>query len=437
MNPSVQNLNQQMMFGYPSSGGRGMIIPSVKTIPNEPMGYGMGGNNVYMDWPILSPIGFNNGRYGGMIVGPNNLIYAFPYRGAPIECAKIDPTTNTLTRFLIGFSYPTGTSSTRKFIKTQNNTAIGVPAFGTRILEFDFVTETFSSYPTVYGTTGNNAFIGGVLAQNGKIYCPPFNGTVIQVIDPVSRFTYSIGSFTSGGSKWAGTILAPNGKIYCIPFSESRIMVIDPNTDTFYYLRYDITALSKYNNVGNTTQMYYSATLAYDGKIYCHPYGASVAIVIDPETETIEPILSYYGNYSFGGKPSERIITSGTEFFGSGILGTNGKIYIQEITFNTPLAISSARIREFDPYTRTYASVAIPSKINVTLSNAVQTPNSYAGAVISPDGRLYYAAAGSNYFATINGLPPAVPEMYTLPKDLSQLPTSLYNLHSNGTGAIY
>lgn len=440
MNPSVQNLNQQMMFGSPFSGVGRMAIPSVKNIPNEPMGYGMGGNSVYMDWPVLSPIAFANGRYGGMVVGPNGLIYVFPYKASPVECAKIDPISNILTRFLIGFTYPTGTSSTRKFIKTQVNTAVGVPAFGTKIIEFDFTTETLSSFGTVLGTAGNQAFLGGVLAQNGKIYCPPSNGTVILIIDPVSKTTSSIGSFAGTAIKWVGTVLAPNGKIYCIPHNESRIMVIDPNTDTFYFLRYDIPSLCKYyNGFGATTQLFWTATLAYDGKIYCHPYGASVGLVLDPETETIEPLQSYFGSIFLNSKPfsSDRIISSGVEYYGSGILGTNGKMYVQQYQFNAPLTVAASRIREFDPYTRTLSSVAIPSKINITLSNAGAIPSSYGGAIVSPDGRLYYSAAGSNYFATINGLPPAVPEMYTLPTDLRQLPTSLYNMHSNGTSAIF
>jgi hypothetical protein len=53
---------------------------------------------------------------------------------------------------------------------------------------------------------------------------------------------------------------------------------------------------------------------------------------------------------------------------------------------------------------------------------------------MAPNGKIYFSPAGSNFFAVVNGLPPAVPEMWQLPKDLSKMSTSLFNYHFNGTG---
>ena len=73
--------------------------------------------------------------------------------------------------------------------------------------------------------SGDNKWLGGVLAPNGKIYGMPGNSTQILEIDPVNQTTSLFGSF-SGDNKWLGGVLAPNGKIYGIPFYSTQVLEI-------------------------------------------------------------------------------------------------------------------------------------------------------------------------------------------------------------------
>ena len=74
-------------------------------------------------------------------------------------------------------------------------------------------------------STSQNAWYGGVLAPNGKIYGIPRNSTQVLEIDPINQTTNLFGSL-SGNFKWIGGVLAPNGKIYGIPFDSTQVLEI-------------------------------------------------------------------------------------------------------------------------------------------------------------------------------------------------------------------
>jgi hypothetical protein len=419
MNPSVQYFNKPMMYGGPFSVNANMVNRSHITIPGEPMGFNTPGNMISMEF-IPSPIGFNNGRYGGIVTANNGFIYMTSNNGSGVfQILKINPTTDIITTVYSG-PLPTGFSGGRRMMVTTTGTFITVPSFSTSIGEFDPITETFSSFGT--NAPVSNKSWGGVIAPNGKIYFPPLAGTSIQVVDVINRTTYTFGSF-GGGFKWGAPILAPNGKIYCPPFSDNRVLVIDPQDDTFYFLKDDITNLASAKpGVLLGSFKYYNGTLSYDGKIYCTGYGALNTLVIDPESDTCSSFNPINGNLV------------GNIFPTSGILGTNGKIY-STYRDNNGVQINNIRIREFDPYTRTYSSIGIPEELSqkgIIISLSAAVPNGYGGAAIAPNGKIYFSPAGINFIAVVNGLPPATPEMWQVPKDISKISTSLFNYHSNG-----
>ena len=78
------------------------------------------------------------------------------------------------------------------------------------------------STSTITGLTGTVKWAGGVLAPNGKIYCIPYDSTVVAIIDPVLNTvdTTSITGLSTASGKWSSGVLAPNGKIYCIPYDQ-------------------------------------------------------------------------------------------------------------------------------------------------------------------------------------------------------------------------
>jgi hypothetical protein len=112
-------------------------------------------------------------------------------------------------------------------------------------------TSTFGSF----GTTTAPKWTGGVLAPNGKIYCPPtLDATSILVIDPTNDTTTTFGSLNK---VWAGGVLAPNGKIYFIPSYplSTTVLLVDPTTNTV-------------SSFGSLSGYWESSVLASNGKIY-------------------------------------------------------------------------------------------------------------------------------------------------------------------------
>ena len=63
-----------------------------------------------------------------------------------------------------------------------------------------------------------DAFAGGVLLPNGKVFCVPYSITTAAIYDPVTetvaipaeKYPEWIGSFEGG-------VLMPNGKVFCVP----------------------------------------------------------------------------------------------------------------------------------------------------------------------------------------------------------------------------
>ena len=77
-----------------------------------------------------------------------------------------------------------------------------------------------------YNTT--EKFVGGVLSQNGKIYCIPYNKTDVVVVDPtVTPATSTFFGSLTGAAKWYGGVLAPNGCVYGIPYNSTSILKIN------------------------------------------------------------------------------------------------------------------------------------------------------------------------------------------------------------------
>lgn len=80
----------------------------------------------------------------------------------------------------------------------------------------------------------------GVLAADGRIYCPPNHAAGVLCIDPMSGRTDVIMSgpeipLTDG--KWVSCALAADGKIYCAPCHFSRVLCIDPVAGTAYQVQ--------------------------------------------------------------------------------------------------------------------------------------------------------------------------------------------------------
>lgn len=257
----------------------------------------------------------------------------------------------------------------------------------------------------------NNKWSQPVMAENGKIYCPPYNHSQILVIDPATDGLSLAGSFTTVGLKWQNGVLAPNGKIYCparrITGTLGLVLKIDPDTDTgttlgaaiplqtgtnkygsgslapngyiyapqldgSYILKIDPTTdtWSEFDSGQPTSILrYFSSVLAPNGKIYCIPTTAGTVQVIDPDTDTV----STFGSFST------------TNQYFSGVLAPNGKIYCPNYTVGAPILV-------IDTNNDTV------SFINTPATNTGQS----SGAVLAHNGKIYTIPFSATYINEID-----------------------------------
>ena len=240
-------------------------------------------------------------------------------------------------------------------VLAQNGKIYCMPGGSKTIGVIDTNTNTFSE-PITTNITVIYSYTGGVLAPNGKIYCIPDSATNVGVIDPVAN-TFTTFGTAPGGTAYNGGVLAPNGLIYCIPCSATSIGIIDPVAGTFST---SVFPTGTVTGTGAGSFAYNAGVLGPNGNIYCIPRRATNIGLINPIT----------GKFTtFGTTPG------GNAFIG-GVLAPNGKIYC--IPFN------ATSVGVIDTTTNTYTTFG-----SVT--------NNFAGGVLGPNGNIYCMPYSSPY----------------------------------------
>jgi len=168
-------------------------------------------------------------------------------------------------------------------VLTNNGYIYCIPFNSDNVLLIDTKTNIGSKYDglcNINDVSENNKWSGGVFAPNGLIYCIPFNSPNVLVIDTNTN-TYDINIYYMkgyfGDRKWAGGILAPNGKIYCVPFDSENILVIDTKENIGYDEIIGLTGFGKMKG------KWIGGILGPDGNIYCIPNKHKNILVIDTE----------------------------------------------------------------------------------------------------------------------------------------------------------
>ena len=209
--------------------------------------------------------------------------------------------------------------------------------------------------PTNMGASlpGSISWVGGVLAQNGKIYGVPYNATSILEINPLAGKATNFGSF-AGTNKWAGGVLAPNGKIYCAPYTASTFLVIDPTTTP--------PTATTFGTVAGTAAKWWGGALAPNGKIYFVPRSDTRVLILDPADSNPATAITY--------------ITGAGAGWVSGVLAPDGNIYGVPYGSGSVLKIN----------TTTNGTSLIGSGLTV---------NGWQGGALAPDGKIYCAPAAA------------------------------------------
>lgn len=246
-----------------------------------------------------------------------------------------------------------------------------------------------------YNDSTQGKFAGGVLAPNGNIYCIPHSSTYVAIINP---YTKKVDTSTitglSGTSKWYGGVLATNGKIYCIPYQSSQILIIDTKDNTISYIS-GITN-SNYPSIVASQEKWIGGVLAPNGKIYCSPYFAQCVLIIDTSNDTVN-LTDIVGitstNPIYGATPSTNGLlwrSTNTESFGGAVLAPNGKVYF--------IPAAAYGILEINPENNTVnTSYRYPSTIRVNNQRF-----SFFGSCLAPDGNIYLAPWNFNKFLKID-----------------------------------
>ena len=222
--------------------------------------------------------------------------------------------------------------------KQKNTIKIDCPPYGaTQVLEIDPVTYPNNPTTRLIGQvmTADSKYMTGILANNGKIYCAPFDTTATQVLEidptpfgnPNNPTTRLIGQVMTGDSKYMTGVLANNGKIYCPPYGfasalyTNQVLEIDPETEKTKLIGQVMTGSYKYD----------SAVLANNGKIYCPPHGSDTTRVLEIDPDKGTRLIG-------------QVISGGSYKYTTAVLAKNGKIYAppfsnteQVLQINVPL----------------------------------------------------------------------------------------------------
>lgn len=176
----------------------------------------------------------------------------------------------------------------------------------------------------------DNAYHSATLAADGKIYCAPLSASQMLVIDPATNDTTFFGNVPKNQSYY-GAILGLDGNIYCIPWHATNVLVIDPVRRVERFLG-PLPSAPRSNIVPRFDNgMYAGGVLAPDGKIYCVPSQAENILVID----TVSQSLDCFGKLM------------GAEKYRGGVLTTDGRIFC--IPFYSTEVLVLGTPRPLDP----------------------------------------------------------------------------------------
>jgi len=369
-------------------------------------GYNYKGSNMFPGFPNAGSVNQNDVSFGsytsftkywGGALAPNGNIYFVPYLEQTVPANYVpnvgifNPYTRTFdTTTISRTNYPdiSNLTNSQQFagaVTGPNGRIYCIPARSPFVGIINPQTNTFDS-TTITGINPTGAFLykGGVLAPNGKIYCAPgsFTDISIGVIDTVTN-TFSTLAVPqpvpgTGGYGWYGGALGRNGCIYFAPHRDSggRPMKVDPFTNTVTHIDPSSPTL-----LGST----YGAVTGKDGNVYIMPFANSGVVRIDVSNDTFRTVA--------GTRPYN---------VQGGIIGQDGLIYM------VPGESNIANVAAFNTDTST----------NTILTNClVNVPggsdqNPYIGAVMGPDGKIYFAPSKSGTIVSVEtGIPSQQPWM--------------------------
>jgi streptogramin lyase len=213
-------------------------------------------------------------------------------------------------------------------------------------------------------------FAGAVLGTDGNIYCISHHSSVghIHVFNPNTLTWTHISAPSSVAGKWNGGCLAPNGNIYLAPNGETQALMIDIALQT---------ATRIGTNLGTGQAKWCDPCLAPNGMLYCAPLWDTHVLKIDPNTNTTQRVGGSLG-------------TVGVAKWVSFTLANNGKLYALPVGLNVG-------ILEFDPVSETSNIITLPPGFaDYYFSKLASNGNIYSLRSASSNAAIEISFTGNN-----------------------------------------
>ena len=291
-----------------------------------------------------------------------------PYLGAGILNALQDSRDSTTAygegslSFVSGFP---GSDAYRGGVLMEDGRVFCVPSSATSALIYDPATDTLS---TVTGFPGSYAYFGGVLLPDGRVFCVPLSATSASIYDPSTDSVSTVPGFP-GGYAYTGGVLMADGRVFCVPRNATSARIYDPVSNS-------VSTVPGFSG----SAAYIGGVLMTDGRVFCVPHNATSASIYDPVSDSVSTVSGFPGNVAYYG----------------GVLMADGRV------FCVPYGATSASI--YDPVSNTVSTVpGFPGN------------NAYIGGVLMADGRVFCVPINntsasiydpvSNIVSTVTGFP--------------------------------
>jgi hypothetical protein len=208
---------------------------------------------------------------------------------------------------LIGNEMMEGGNKWNDFVDGKDGFLYGIPCYARRVVKFNPIDKSLTEIGPDLGY-GEFKWMCGGLANNGSIYCAPYNAKHILKINTNDGTVETLENVELPERglfwMWASGALAADNHIYYMPYRACRIMKLNPDNDSLSSVGDDLLGAYKYKGtiVGN------------DDCLYGMPYQAKRIVKFDPNNPDTTSTV--------GGEEDE-------EFFccGNGVLGGDGYIY--------------------------------------------------------------------------------------------------------------
>ena len=222
-------------------------------------------------------------KLGGIVKGRDNCFYCIPYRADQI--LKIDPSNDETT--LVGEEYNYYETWYNGF--ADEDFIYGITCYANQFLKYNIKTETSELVGDDLGDDDDHKWISGAVADDGCLYCFPYEHNRILKFDPNDDTTIFVGEEIEDIRMLGDNIKAKNGCLYGIPYCASRVAKFNVATQ-------HITFIGDYYEDGDKWQ---GGVEGMDDNIYGVPYHHDKQLKIDIATETTSLVVDDNRGYTF------------------------------------------------------------------------------------------------------------------------------------------